>query len=392
MSSAPTLFGVPLKYLSLVTLTVQNSSLILVMHYSRVMPGYTADSRYYASTAVLLNEIIKFVFCTIVCVYQQGFKSAFEDVFSGDCWKLSIPAFLYTLQNTLQYVAVSNLDAATFQVTYQLKILTTAFFAVTILHKDLSKLQWLCLVLLTFGIGLVQMPPEAFNGLVAFVIESATTAVGKGSPVAEGPGSTKPAGGSASKLGAKAAKVVREVAAAVVEKEEMNGLIGFVAVSIACILSGLAGIYFEKVLKGSKKVSLWTRNVQLSMFSLIPALFLGVLAKDGSKIAENGFFHGYNNVVWAAIWLQAIGGIVVALCVKFADNIAKNFATSISILISFVASVYFFDFAVHVNFLIGATVVVGVTYLYSLSPASARRPSSSDEEYKPLPDQRSRSD
>jgi UDP-sugar transporter A1/2/3 len=46
-------------------------------------------------------------------------------VFSGDGWKLAIPAALYTLQNSLQYIAVSNLDAVHFQVLYQLKVWTT---------------------------------------------------------------------------------------------------------------------------------------------------------------------------------------------------------------------------------------------------------------------------
>jgi UDP-sugar transporter A1/2/3 len=324
--------------------------LIQVMHYSRVMPGYKADSRYYASTAVLLNEIIKLIFCSIVSISQIGLKAAIEETLSSDCWKLSIPAFLYTLQNSLQYVAVSNLDAATFQVTYQLKILTTAFFAVTMLHKELSRLQWMCLVFLTLGIGLVQMPAEAFYGAISAITgASATKKAVK-----------KPAHGA----------------------DEMNGLVGFVAVSIACVLSGLAGIYFEKVLKGTKKVSLWTRNVQLSMFSLFPALFIGVLAKDGTKIMEHGFFYGYNSVVWSAIMLQAIGGIVVALCVKYADNIAKNFATSISILISFLASVYFFDFKVVPNFVIGALVVIAVTYLYSLAPSP--RKVADLEKYSPV--------
>ena len=41
-------------------------------------------------------------------------------------------------------------------------------------------------------------------------------------------------------------------------------LIGLVAVLIACFSSGFAGVYFEKLLKGSK-VSLWMRNVVLGM-------------------------------------------------------------------------------------------------------------------------------
>ena len=46
-----------------------------------------------------------------------------------------------------------------------------------------------------------------------------------------------------------------------------NPLIGFLAVVTACFLSGFAGIYFEKILKGSN-VSLWLRNFQLAVLSI----------------------------------------------------------------------------------------------------------------------------
>lgn len=43
------------------------------------------------------------------------FRRLGREVFSPDCWKLSIPAILYVIQNNLQFVAASNLDVATFQ-------------------------------------------------------------------------------------------------------------------------------------------------------------------------------------------------------------------------------------------------------------------------------------
>lgn len=319
------------------------------MHYSRIMPGYDADSRYFPSTAVFLNEVLKLGFSFFVAVRQSGVKTTLREVFSNDSWKLSIPALLYTLQNSLQYTAVSNLDATTFQVTYQLKILTTAFFSVTMLHRSLSKRQWISLVLLTSGIAMVQVTPEAFQDFLA----SAAYYV-KGSPAEIGDAA-----------GEGADKVVRLLTRATHGEDEMNQHVGLVAVIVACMLSGLAGVYFEKVLKGSS-ASLWVRNIQLSFYSLFPAFFLGVCFKDGAQIAEKGFFHGYNGVVWTAIMLQAIGGIVVALCVKYADNIAKNFSASISILVSCIASVYFFDFVVTVNIVLGAAIVIFATYLYAL--------------------------
>lgn len=327
------------------------------MHYSRIMP-VPETGRYFTSTAVLMNEIIKFTICTIVAWNDRRknesiqplsytFNALYAEVFGGDSWKLAIPAALYTLQNSLQYLAVSNLDAATFQVTYQLKILTTALFSVTMLRRSLSPKKWLSLILLTLGIAIVQLPSG-----------SSGSAVHKRSATYEGIHMAN-------------------------EEPEMNRSVGLMAVVVACVLSGLAGVYFEKVLKGSS-ATLWVRNIQLSFYSLFPAFFIGVLWKDGAEIQEKGFFNGYNSVTWTAIAFQAVGGIVVAMCVKYADNIAKNFATSISILISFLASVYFFDFEVTINvcphqillwertlltvqnqYVLGASVVVFATLLYS---------------------------
>ena len=38
---------------------------------------------------------------------------------------------------------------------------------------------------------------------------------------------------------------------------------------------------------------------------------------------RDGFFYGYNNVVVTVVLLQAAGGLLVALVVKYADNIQK---------------------------------------------------------------------
>ncbi len=128
----------------------------------------------------------------------------------------------------------------------------------------------------------------------------------------------------------------------------MNYSIGVTAVLVSALVSGLTGVYFEKVLKDSaSSVSVWTRNIQLSFYSVIPAFLFGVVLNDGKEIAKHGFFDGYNGVVWTAIVFQAVGGVLSSLCINYADNIAKNFATSISIVISFVFSVFFFDLSVN---------------------------------------------
>lgn len=127
----------------------------------------------------------------------------------------------------------------------------------------------------------------------------------------------------------------------------MNYSVGVTAAMISAVVSGLAGVYFEKLLKeSSTNASVWTRNIQLSFYSLIAAFFGGVMYQDGAGIQEHGFFEGYNEVVWAAIILQAAGGLLASLVIRDSDNIVKNFATSISIVISFVVSVWMFGFTV----------------------------------------------
>jgi len=129
----------------------------------------------------------------------------------------------------------------------------------------------------------------------------------------------------------------------------MNYSVGVTAAVVAAVVSGLAGVYFEKLLKESPtQASVWVRNVQLSFYSLIAAFFGGVVWQDGAGIREHGFFEGYNAVVWAAVVLQAAGGLIASLVIRDADNIVKNFATSISIVISFVVSVWAFKFTVTV--------------------------------------------
>lgn len=74
-------------------------------------------------------------------------------------------------------------------------------------------------------------------------------------------------------------------------------------------------------------------------------------------VLEKGIFYGYNHIVWLVIFLQAIGGLVVAVVVKYADNILKGFAASFSIITSCIICYFFFDFQPNFLFVLGAILV-----------------------------------
>jgi len=147
---------------------------------------------------------------------------------------------------------------------------------------------------------------------------------------------------------------------------EQSKLVGFTAAVTACFLSGFAGVYFEKILKGSN-VSVWMRNVQLAMLA-IPLGLITAYVKDGSGIGQKGFFFGYDEFIWFTVAQNALGGLLVAVVVKYADNILKGFACSLAIIITCVASIFIFDFSISLQFLFGTVCVIASVFLYGWQP------------------------
>lgn len=219
----------------------------------------------------------------------------------------------------------------------------TAIFTVTILRRPVGTKRWVSLILLTIGVAIVSLPNSGatlddkllFHDTSDHFFPRSVHELGQ---------AVNPAPAVAHHLSKRSATYE-----GIQEDEDpfpaMNYSLGLAAVLVAATVSALNGVYFEKVLKDSPTpVSVWTRNIQLSFYSLFPAFFVGVVFKDGEEILRHGFFDGYNWVVWAAVSFHAVDGVLTALVINYADNIAKNFSTSLSILISVVFSVWFFEF------------------------------------------------
>uniref|UniRef100_A0A1I7WXF8 Protein kinase domain-containing protein n=1 Tax=Heterorhabditis bacteriophora TaxID=37862 RepID=A0A1I7WXF8_HETBA len=222
-----------LKYVSLVVLIVQTTALVLVLRYSRTQVSYIYSLilyilKYYQFYNSIYHnvriDLIRFVLLFKKLIFVTDGPKYLSSTAVVMAEIVAVPAVLYVIQNNLLFLALSKLDAASYQVTYQLKILTTAFFSVTMLGRVLNRLKWLALILLTAGVALVQMPSS----------------------------------NSSSKS---------------VTSNSSDNLIGVLAVLTACVSSGFAGVYFEKILKTSS-VSLWMRNFQLAFFSIFGGLFM----------------------------------------------------------------------------------------------------------------------
>jgi UDP-sugar transporter A1/2/3 len=183
---------------------------------------------------------------------------------------------------------------------------------VLFLGKTLEKNQWFALMLLMLGVGSVQLSQTSSSG-------------------------------------------------AQITSPSMRAM-GMVILLLAALCSSLAAVSFEKLLKGVK-VDLWTRNLQLAMFSIICSIVPLLVTQDGERLRHFGFFHGYTWLTWSCIAMNAFGGLLVGAVINYCDAILKDVAIGASIVVSAMGSMYFFDFQPQGGFTLG---VVAVSYAVPL--------------------------
>merc|ERR550517_1217135 len=203
-----------------------------------------------------MMELTKLIFAT-TCIYLKR-----EDSFLNKMdWStpkkvfwliknslvMSVPALCYFLQNILAYTALENLSSSVYGVLQQAKILTAAIFSVVLLRKKISQTKWRALLLLFLGATLVEHHTFQEHG----------------------------------------------------DDSLGNPVTGTIAMMTMISMSGFAGVYYEKMLKGvnqspEDKLSVWDRNVQLATWSIGFAMF--GLSKDRSLIMSEGLFAGWSFV------------------------------------------------------------------------------------------------
>eukprot|EP01105_Mastigella_eilhardi_P000129 TRINITY_DN10171_c0_g1_i1.p1 TRINITY_DN10171_c0_g1~~TRINITY_DN10171_c0_g1_i1.p1 ORF type:complete len:359 (+),score=110.56 TRINITY_DN10171_c0_g1_i1:40-1116(+) len=316
------LFG-NVKAVCLVLLALQNTALTLFVSYSRNI----RKEQYILSVDILLSEVLKWLICAAVMFYTgPPDKKAYFNRMMATSLKTMIPALLFFIQNTLLFVALANLDAGIYIVINQLKIFTTAICSVLILQRNVTLTQWRALFVLVLAVVLVQNPkPEC----VCLQAEEDTAT------------------------------------------QRKTNIVGIIAAFAMTGTSGFANVFVEKLLKTSD-LSLWERNFQLSFYSMIFAA-LGI-AFDWRLVVEKGFFYDFSLSAACIVVIQAVGGILVALVMKFADNIVKGFAISVAIVLTSALSVALFGATVDLPFCVGAGLVIISIFNYNGGGAASQQP------------------
>ena len=327
-------------------MTAQNSSVVLVTRYTRA--GVAPEDCYVINDLVMITEVGKLVLAAALEYNHTNghlLRSIKENIFDRplDFFRILIPSMLYLVQNSVLYIAISNLTAPMFQVTYQCKLLTTAIVSVVMLQRRYTMKQWICLTVLGLG--------------VAIVVLGAQDDSKKGNAGEDGDGNSANA---------------------------QNLFVGLMAVTVACLCSAFAGVYFEKVLKrptvdggqARAPVSMWMRNVQMAFFSICIALinmyreydvrgYTGELNVDTNEQILKPFMHGFTGWAWTIVALQAAGGLLVAAVIKYADNVLKGMATGVSVATGTFASTFLFGTTLSMQFGIGAAAILLSVYFFS---------------------------
>mmetsp|Transcript_7034 Transcript_7034/g.20671 ORF Transcript_7034/g.20671 Transcript_7034/m.20671 type:complete len:179 (-) Transcript_7034:158-694(-) len=153
------------------------------------------------------------------------------------------------------------------------------------------------------------------------------------------------------------------------QKSATKGILATLGISLS---SGFASVYTEKVIKTQRakttfnrdKYSLAYTQVQLAGMSLI-VIGLYACVVDMPKIIEHGLFHNFNFAARLTIVNSAVGGLIVASVLKFADSVLKGYATAVSVVLTGTMSMVLFGTQLHTVYFLGIINVIASILLYN---------------------------
>lgn len=368
-----------IKTLILVALCLQNTGYTLLRKYA------TSNIKFSSHGILLLGEIIKMVFSTYM-IYNDlshelsstsssnssspnsqpstpinSYKSPPSISYLIDYLKklivssknMFVLSLNYSIMNILSFVSLLFISAGEFTICAQLKILTTALSSRLFLNSVISYAKWRALVLLVLGCLLVASSSFLNSKFDASSSSSSSTSSSPSSFAQSSHDSSSTSTESSS--------------------NSLYIFYGYLAVIIEVCLSGFASTYFEKVIKNqmnssdssSKPVSIWERNFQLSIYSIITYVLYYFLpfSKDNNSFKQD--LANFNYIIFLVSFLGALGGLLVAATLKYADSILKTLAASGAIVLNTYLSYLFLGGPMNVEIFFGSLITVIAIMNYS---------------------------
>ena len=241
------------------------------------------DGKYEYNTFLipLSVEIIKLTVSALSMLYTNNVGDISKNFSLLSFGSYSVPALCYFVSNNCMFYIIRELGPTTFQVTNNLKTLSTALLMRFVLSRKLTWPQIKALVILFCGSVVTQL------------------------------------------------KVTNEA------EQHQAGfkLFGLALVFVNAFAAGIGGVYSEKLLKGSAKAerieSIHFQNCQLYFFGVCFGI-LSLLTRTTNGSSDP--FEGFNLAAYATIAVLAACGLLVSFILKYLDNIAKCFVGALSMI------------------------------------------------------------
>lgn len=284
-----------------------------------------------------LTEITKIIF-TIVMLFIQArrLKVGDKPLFTVSIFMqaarnnvlLSVPAFLYAINNYLKFIMQLYFNPASVKMLSNLKVLVIAVLLKMIMRRRFSVIQWEALALLLIGISVNQLKslPEGSSAL--------------GLPVAAG---------------------------------------AYLYTLFFVTVPALASVYNEKALKSQFDTSIYLQNLFLygygAIFNFIGLVVTAIIQGPGSF----NILEGHSKATMFLICNNAAQGILSSFFFKYADTILKKYSSTIATIFTGVASAVLFGHTLTINFVLGISIVIISMHQYLSNQIKDEVPSSKVE-------------
>jgi probable UDP-sugar transporter A4 len=142
--------------------------------------------------------------------------------------------------------------------------------------------------------------------------------------------------------------------------------IGIPMVMTYCILSGLAGVYTEWILKTNYRQSLHLQNVFLYTYGTLLniVIALGVALINSSRIDLTHLFTVFSIYTWLIILSQVFNGLFMSVVIKHTSNIIRLFLISFSLIVTTVLSMIVFNIILNICFFISFGTMTSALSIY----------------------------
>lgn len=142
---------------------------------------------------------------------------------------------------------------------------------------------------------------------------------------------------------------------------------GIIFTIVAAGTAAVSSQTFEDILKSEKETT-WVRQLQMSCMGLLGAIISCIFDYEKIKTSVS-----ISNTLLFLVFIRCIGDIIIPFVLKYADNVTKGFADTLSMLMAVPLSQILYHWHPHMGFYVGTIIILFSTYIFNDSKRKASK-------------------